>query len=183
MAGLVAISWLAFGSETLIAYTSSWGVSAEIMDITQDDFYLRMATIYGQVRVHFGETAALVVTAIAVPILIALVVSSWRRFDGDTAASGAMMVATIPLASPYLFSYDLAFLILPILWLTADSLKRGFQPWDKLILLVLYVSPFATRALALPLQFNLMPIASAAMVWLIWKRGGDRRGPTAPTEY
>ncbi|NVE95683.1 glycosyltransferase family 87 protein [Altererythrobacter lutimaris] len=171
--GLLAFSWAVFGTETMLAYTTSWEKSAILMAQDDDDFFLRMATLYSQLRIWGGHEIALGVNILTALGMIVLVWLSWKRFGGDMAASGALALAATPLASPYLFNYDLAFLILPTLWLVAEARDRegGFRPWDKLILLVLWLSPFATRAIALPLHVNLMPLASAAMVWLIWQRG------------
>ncbi|SMQ69349.1 Protein of unknown function [Altererythrobacter xiamenensis] len=168
---LTGMSLLVFGVESLEAMRESLTVTGELLQDTPDEFYLRMVTVYGQVRLYFGEGAALAVSGVVTLAMIGLVMLSWRRFDGDDQASGALFLAAIPLATPYLFSYDLAFLVIPLMWLTWDNLKRGFGPWDKLILLALFFSPLAVRALALPLQLNLMPLVSIAMVWLIWQRG------------
>lgn len=178
--GMLVLSWLAFGTETMLAYTHSWAVSADIMAITDPAFYLRMATVYGQARIYLGHEIALVFNIALAIAMVALVVRSWKRFGGDSMASGALALAATPLASPYLFNYDLPFLVLPLLWLTLDAQRAGFRPWDKAILLGLYLAPFATRALALPLHLNLMPVASAAMVWLIWQRGAKLRSQASP---
>lgn len=169
--GLVLTSWAAFGTETMLAYTTSWSFSAELMQLDRPEFYLRMATLYGQLRVHIGSDLALGLNAIVSAVMVAMVWLSWRRFGGDAQASGALAIAATPLASPYLFNYDLAFLILPTLWLAIEARQAGYRPWDKAILLALYLAPFVTRAFALPLQVNLMPLASSVMVWLIWQRG------------
>lgn len=168
---LTALSLLVFGVESISAMRESLAVTGELLQDTPDEFYLRMVTVYGQVRLYFGEGVALAVSVLVTLAMIGLVVLSWRRFGGDDLASGALFLAAIPLATPYLFSYDLAFLIMPLMWLTLDNLQRGFAPWDKLILVALFMAPLAVRALAMPLQLNLMPLVSFAMVWLIWQRG------------
>ena len=48
----------------------------------------------------------------------------------------------------------------------------GFRPFEKLALVALYLAPYGLRASALPLGLNLTPLASMALVWLIWSRGG-----------
>lgn len=170
---LLALSWLVFGTETMLAYTTSWEKSAILMAQDDDGFFLRMATLYGQLRVWAGHEIALAANGVVALAMVVMVWRSWKHFGGDMRATGALALAATPLASPYLFNYDLAFLILPTLWLVAEARDRdgGFRPWDKLLLLTLWLAPFATRAVALPLHLNLMPIASAAMVWLIWQRG------------
>ena len=173
-AGLLLLSWLAFGTNTMIGYVNSWQASAAIMRAADADFLLRMATPYAQVRLFAGETAALVVSGVIALAMLALVVLSGRRFGGDAMAGGALMLAATALASPYLFNYDLPFLVLPILWLVREGLRDGFRQWEKLLLVALWFAPYATRAAALPLGLNLMPLASALLVWLVWSRASSR---------
>ena len=45
---------------------------------------------------------------------------------------------------------------------------------EKALLVALWFAPYATRAVALPLGLNLMPIASALLLWLVWTRGANR---------
>jgi hypothetical protein len=173
--GLLALSWLAFGGATMIGYTSSWQASAAIMRYGDADFFLRMATPYSQLRIHGGETLAAGAAALLALAMIALVVRGWRRFGQDGLATGALMLAATAIASPYLFNYDLPFLVLPILWLVRGALRDGFRPWEKALLVALWFAPYATRAMALPLGLNPMPLASAVLLWLVWTRGAVPR--------
>jgi hypothetical protein len=182
--GLLAISWLAFGSATMIGYTSSWEASAAIMRFGDADFFLRMATPYSQIRIHGGEMLAIGAAALLALAMIALVMLAWRRFWQDGLATGAVMLAATAIASPYLFNYDLPFLVLPILWLVREALRDGFRPWEKTLLVALWLAPYATRAMALPLGLNLMPLASALLLWPVWTRGpasGRRAAPKSGT--
>ncbi len=172
--GLVLASWLAFGTETMLGYATSWQASAAIMRGDDPEFYLRMATVYSQLRLFAPVPFALAANGLVALVMVLLAFVSARRFGGDMLASGALVLAATALTSPYLFSYDLPFLILPILWLVREGLQQGFRPYEKLGLVLLFTAPYATRAAALPLEINLMPLASAALVWLIWSRGHIR---------
>jgi len=172
--GLLALSWLVFGTETMVAYTGTWQASAAIMRAGDAEFFLKMATLYAQVRIYAGETAAIVAAAALALAMIGLVMASWRRMGQDAVATGALMLAATALASPYLFNYDLPFLVLPVLWLVREGLRESFRPWEKALLVALWFAPYATRAVALPLGLNLMPIASALLLWLVWTRGANR---------
>jgi hypothetical protein len=173
---LLALAWLAFGTATLTGYVSSWQASAAIMRSGNTEFFLKMATLYAQLRIYAGDTVALAAAAVLILAMIALTMASWRRFGEDGMAGGAAMLAATALASPYLFSYDLPFLVLPILWLVREGLEYGFRPWEKVLIVVLWFSPYATRAVALPLGLDLMPLASALLLWLVWKRGAKAAG-------
>lgn len=168
---LLLASWAVFGTATMLAYAESWQASGALMVEDNADFFLRMSTLYSQVRIFSGgELAAAAGFALAV-LMIVVAVLSWRRFNGDATASAAAVLAASALTSPYLFNYDLPFLIFPTLWLVQRGLDEGFRPYEKLILVGLYLAPFATRALAFPLGVNLMPLAAAALLWLVWARG------------
>ncbi|MXO70115.1 glycosyltransferase family 87 protein [Alteraurantiacibacter buctensis] len=180
VAALLLASWAAFGPATMLAYTTSWAASAHIMDVGDDAFHLRLATVYGQLRLVMPANPALAINALVALGMVWLVARSWRNFGQDGMATGALALAATALASPYLFNYDLPFLILPLLWLVQQGLARGFFPYEKLLLVVLYLAPYATRAAALPLHVNLMPLASALLVWLVWRRGAQG-GPCLPS--
>lgn len=176
---LLLASWAVFGTETMLAYPTSWAASAQIMATGDDAFHLRMATIYGQLRLIMPASPALAINALVALAMLVLVWRSWRVFgqaNGETAlATGALTLAATALASPYLFNYDLPFLILPLLWLVHQGLRHGFFPYEKLLLVALFLAPYATRAAALPLHANLMPLASALLVWLVWRRGAGHK--------
>jgi hypothetical protein len=178
--GLLLLSWLAFGTNTMAGYINSWEASAAIMRSADADFLVRMATSYAQLRIYGGETLAAAVAGVLAIAMIVLVAFSWRRFGQDGMATGALMLTATALASPYLFNYDLPFLILPILWLVSEGLRRGFRPWEKALLVGLWLAPYATRAAALPLGLNLMPLAAALLLWLVWTRApSPEKAPAA----
>ncbi len=172
--GLLLLSWLVFGTQAMLAYTTSWSASAALMALDDPAFYLRMATPYSQLRMFIDPQIALAINGVIAVAMVVLAMKSWRRFAGDPLASGAVVLAGTAIASPYLFNYDLPFLILPVLWLVATGLRQGFRPWEKLLLLLgLWAAPYATRAISLPLGLNLMPLATILLLWLVWSRGGE----------
>ena len=128
-----------------------------------------MGTVYSAVRLHGGSNAALIAQGVVTLACAALVVLAWRK-TRDPQATGALMLAATALGSPYLFSYDLAFLALPVFWLVREGLAHGFRAWERLAIVALYCAPLVARAAALPLGLNLTPLAAAALVALVWTR-------------
>ena len=169
--GLVGLSWLVFGSATLAGYATSWRASSALMVEDNPDFFLRMTTFYSQVRMFVGGDAALAVGGLSALAMIAIALASWRHFAGDARATGAAVLAATALATPYLFNYDLPFLIFPTLWLVEQGQAKGYRPYEKLVLVALFFAPYATRAAAFPLGVNLMPVAALVLLWLVWSRG------------
>ena len=168
-AALCLASLVAFGWATWAAWPQSFLVSATLMAQTGGEFFLRMATPYALVRESLGADAAFAVQGVITLAMAALLWRATRRHGAD-AATGALMLAMTAIASPYLFSYDFPFLILPTVWLIDQAHATGWRPWEKPLAIALWLSPLATRALALPLHANLMPLAGALMVWAVWRR-------------
>lgn len=169
--GLVGLSWLVFGSATLAGYATSWRASSALMVEDNPDFFLRMTTFYSQARMFAGGDAALAVGGLSALAMFVIALASWRHFAGDARATGAAVLAATALATPYLFNYDLPFLIFPTLWLVEQGQAKGYRPYEKLVLVALFFAPYATRAAAFPLGVNLMPVAALVLLWLVWSRG------------
>ncbi len=169
----IGLSWLVFGTQTLAAYTTSWRASGLLMEGINADFLLRMTTFFSQVRLVAGDTAAIAAAAASGIVALGAALASHRRFGGDARGCAAAVLAATALASPYLFNYDLPLLIFPTLWLVEQGLEKGFRPYEKLALAVLFFAPYATRALAFPLGINLMPVAALALLALVWTRPGS----------
>ncbi|MEO0033362.1 MAG: hypothetical protein RIS94_3120 [Pseudomonadota bacterium] len=166
---LCALSALVFGWQTWAAYPESFKVSQTLMAQTSGPFYLRMCTPYAALHVLAGPAVALAVQGAITLATLALVGLSWRK-SHDAQATGAVMLAATALGSPYLFAYDLAFLVQPIFWIAAQARVHGWRPWEKPVLIALWLAPLATRAAALPLGLNLMPIAAATLLAMVWRR-------------
>lgn len=167
---LCLLSLLVFGADTWAAYPESFKASAVLMAQDPGEFFLRMCTLYAGLRYHFDPTVAAMGQGLVTLATLVIACRFWRRAPDDMGA-GAMLLAATALASPYLFSYDLAFLALPVFWLAGEARRTGWRPWEKLIVVCLWLSPLATRAVALPLHLNLMPVAAALLVAMIWRRG------------
>lgn len=164
---LCLASLTVFGLETWRAYPQSFEVSQYLMNQPSAEFFLRMCTPYAALRVLFGTTVALYGQAVITVITGAAACLYWRRAPSVEAA-GAMLLAATALASPYLFSYDLPFLVMPIAFLIGMGHREGWRPWEKTLLVLIWLAPLATRAAALPLGLNLMPIPAAILVGLVW---------------
>lgn len=172
---LVALAVIAFGPSILPAYASSWEASGKLMREADYEFLMRMCSFYAPLRYYVGNGLGLALAGAMALGLVVVVILSWRRFSGDAQATAAATLAATALASPYLFNYDLPFLIVPTLWLVREGLAQGFRDYEKLALVALWLAPYATRAAALPLGLNLMPVASLAILAMVWSRGGAHR--------
>ena len=71
----------------------------------------------------------------------------------------ALCLATI-LATPFSFDYDMMLLAPAIAFFAPDGLTRGFGPWEKTALAVLWLTPLIARTFA---QMTLVPIGVPAI--------------------
>jgi hypothetical protein len=173
--GLIAGTLLLFGPASYVAFFRSAGLSADLVQNGIGDVFVRMATPYAMLRVLglSGLAAGAVQSLIAVACA-AFVWSAWRS-PRDPLEKGSILVVATCLATPYLFSYDLPMLIVPLAWLWVRGERRGFQDWGKLTLCLLHAAPLACLAAAEATGFNLTPFALVALFWAVAGREKGRR--------
>jgi hypothetical protein len=163
---IALVSWGIFGSDVWLAYPSSWGVSKTLMDIADDAFFLRQVTIYAMFMAWGTPGVAAFAQIVATAGSILAVWKFWSS-QATVDAKMALLFALTPLATPYLFSYDLPFLVVPVLWLV----QHYKDAWSRPVLVALYLSPLVCRAMALPLSINPTPLVCIGMAVLIYRLG------------
>jgi hypothetical protein len=84
----------------------------------------------------------------------------WRGTASFPLKAAALCLATI-LATPYSFDYDMMVLAPAIAFLAADGFARGFAPWGKSALAMLWLVPLVARSVA---QLSLIPLGVPAML-------------------
>ena len=123
--------------------------------------------------------------ALGAPDVIAIVVQGvldfglcavvWRLWagPGEVIGKGAVLAACAVLATPYLFNYDLVVQILPICWLAREGMRRGFWPWERALLALVYWAPFVA-VVTMGLGVDLAFFSSLLLLWMLlrrWYRG------------
>lgn len=76
----------------------------------------------------------------------------------------AAVCAAAVLSTPYVLDYDLVLLGLGAAFLVADGLARGFLPWEKSLLALIWVAPLIARPLA---QATFLPLGQASIAILL----------------
>jgi len=159
-----------FGDDALRGFLASTSTSASLLKA--DPSLLRMPTVFGTAAFHFGSSVA---TALQVVFSIAAAGVVWWVWSRtrDPLTRFAVLVLATPLATPYLYHYDLAMLIAPVCWLAREGAATGFRPWEKVALAGFYWSPFLARAVAEKIAFNPMPIVLTAFLIVALTRIGS----------
>jgi hypothetical protein len=92
---------------------------------------------------------------------------------------GAALCAAALLSTPYVLDYDLVVLGLGTVFLVADGLERGFLPWEKSLLALVWLAPLAARPLAEATLFPLGQLAILTVLALAVRRSVALDGRTS----
>ena len=127
---MAAASWLAFGSEAWLAFLGNIGHTSQAFLSEGWADWSKLQTAFGLTRTLGGsETLAWIVQA-AVSLLAAVSVAIvWRSKAAYDLKAAAIGVGAL-LATPYLYTYDLVVLAVPIAFLLRLGNARGYLPKD-----------------------------------------------------
>jgi alpha-1,2-mannosyltransferase len=168
--GTAALSWLIFGRETWRAFIGSFTLTQAYVLEQGDTGWEKIQSVFSAVRMlGGGVTLAYAMQGFCTLLVAAVVVWIWRK-PGDMALKGAALATATLMATPYALDYDLVVLALPIAWLAAHGIKRGFQPWEKIILLAAWLLPLFARMAGFYLHLPLASLVLAALLTIIARR-------------
>lgn len=186
-----AVSALAItGITTLVVGTDYWWALGERLewagsvDGPGSEFYVQLVSYYGFARslgwMHSVSMDLQIMATIALALVTVFV--WWRR--GPLQIKSAILLLSIPLASPHSFRYELTFVTLAVLAVasvesrTFWSSKSGWATQG--LITTLYLCPllpfFASNGIltvfgsAIPLCAVFVPVFTAAILWLMWQQ-------------
>ncbi len=101
----------------------------------------------------------------------AAVIWMWRKPRETDLKCAALATATL-MSTPYVFDYDLTILALPIAWLAANGIRKGFLRWEKIMLLAAWLLPLLS--VGKYLHVLPAPLAMALLLAVILNRATTR---------
>jgi arabinofuranan 3-O-arabinosyltransferase len=161
-AGIVAVllagaSWLAFGGEAWQAFMGNIGHTSQAFLSQGWADWSKLQTAFGLTRTLGGsETLAWTVQGVVSLAAAALVAIVWRSKTAYDLKAAALGIGVL-LATPYLYTYDLVVLAVPLAFLLRFGNARGFLPWDS-------VGIGLACALVLIFPFVKFPVGFAALL-------------------
>jgi alpha-1,2-mannosyltransferase len=162
---LAGLTVLLFGADAWLAFRDS--LTHTQGGILEGEQGFNMITVYAAVR-RLGGAAPLPAVAQAVAALssAAIVVWAWRR-PAPLRLKSALLVALIPLATPFAYNYDLMILALPIGQLLAEAVRSRLDWREQPVLLCAFAFPLVSL-LWIPTSVlgPLIPIGLAALLVL-----------------
>ena len=140
---MVLLSFMALGYQVWIEY---WKISALPMSLSAKiGPWSIMPTFYSTVlSLGFDLFTAYTVQCLIMAIVAFLVAWAWYR-EVNFVLRASILTLGILLFTPYAFTYDLAILSLPLVWLWVDGQKNGRFPGETLLLFLGWITPFFSQ--------------------------------------
>lgn len=161
---LCAAATLAFGAGIWPAFLAGGATGRAILEqgLVEPG---KMVSLYAAVRVlGGGATAGYAAQALLTVAAAAAVALAARA--GSIRGAAATCACAAPLMSPFFLDYDLTVVALPLAWLSGEGLRRGWRPYEKIILAAGYALPLVARPLALGLGIPVAPVVLTALLWM-----------------
>jgi hypothetical protein len=173
---LVLAACIAFGVESWRAFFASAHLTrVEVLEQGGLGWH-KVQSVFATVRMWGGGVALAYWMQGAITVTIAAALALlWRSSAAFPLKAGALAVASIA-ATPYSLDYDFVVLAVAIAYLAADGWARGFRPWEKSALALLWLMPLAARTVA---EQTLIPLGVPAMLLvlvLVLRRATDDAG-------
>jgi arabinofuranan 3-O-arabinosyltransferase len=123
---MAAASWAAFGTDAWQAFVANIGHTSQAFLSEGWADFSKLQTAFGLTRMLGGSEALAWIIQIAVALLAAAAIVMLWRSRADDAIKAAALGAAAMLATPYLYTYDLVALAVPLAFLFRLGRARGF---------------------------------------------------------
>ena len=127
---LVAASWSSFGGATWSAFFAGLSHSSEAFLANDGGDWTKFQTAFGLARALGGSAALAWSAQIMLALSAAAAVAALWRSDAAYEIKAAALGAGALLATPYLYTYDLVVLAVPLAFLFRLGRARGFLPHE-----------------------------------------------------
>jgi hypothetical protein len=174
VAVLALATLIAFGPETWRAFFASAPLTrVEVLEQGGTGWH-KIQSVFAMVRSWGGGVPlAYLAQGAATAAIAAALALLWRSRSAFPLKAAALVIAAI-VATPYSLDYDLAVLAPAIAFLAAHGFTRGFAPWEKTALALLWLMPLVARTVA---EHTLVPLGVPAMLavltLVLWRAADD----------
>lgn len=171
VAAMTLATWLAFGTESWRAFFVSLEYSRAYVAEQGATGWHKIQSVFAAARLWGAATPwAYFAQAMAALAAAACVVWLWGR-RADWRLCGAALLVGSLLATPYSLDYDLMLLGPAIALFAAYGAERGFRPWEKTLLALVWLMPLGLRAFTEIASLHLGVALMFVFLWIIWRRG------------
>jgi hypothetical protein len=164
------LSLLVCGTQSLHLFLASADLARHITLENGVHFWLASSTPFAVLRLAgVNLTPAYIAQACVAMVAAAAACYVWRRTHDIGSRAAVLAVATL-IANPYVWHYELAWLGIPLAYMAATGLSRGWARGEQTILALAWMLPlyeFFNRVTKLP---QLGPIVLLLMLLMILQR-------------
>jgi hypothetical protein len=158
---LALATTLSFGPHVWQAFLDSTRFTRTVALEQGNTGWHKIQSVFAWARMWGAPVAvAYALQATTVAALAAALAWLWRGGASYPLKAAALCLAAI-LATPYSFDYDMMVLAPAIAYLVADGTARGFAPWEKTVLALLWIVPLLARSIA---SVTLIPLGVPVML-------------------
>lgn len=130
----------------------------------------RMPTVFAAVRLLGLDSAvAWALQGLAALAAGAAVGWTWRR-HGDIGPRLAMLAAAMPLATPFLFDYDLVVWLFPLAWLAGEGRRAGWRRGERWVIPIAWLGSVGGWLIAWGTGFPAMPAVALLLFAVVLRR-------------
>jgi hypothetical protein len=146
-AAMTLASVLAFGLGSWSAFIAGLPFTRLVLEEGAPGFE-KIQSVFAAVRLLGGPIGlAYAAQALVGLVVVAALVATWRSRADMRLKSAALLVAAL-LVTPYGFDYDMAVLGPAIAFAVAHGLEKGFAPWEKTLLALVWIMPLLARLIS-----------------------------------
>ena len=168
---LCAASALVFGLDTWRGFVAGIPVARLTLEngLVGD---AKMQSLFAAARMFGAGLPAAYAMQTALTLLTAALVVYLGAKRPTASAMGALVAAAALLSTPFLLSYDLMLLAVPLVWVFAKARETGFLAWERLILMAGFALPLVSASLSSYLHVPVAPVVVAAVLGAVVRRMG-----------
>lgn len=145
------------------AFLDSLPLTRQVVIEQGETGWHKIQSLFACVRM-WGGSVPLAYAVQGATTLAALGAVLWLTRAARPNLRNAAVCAGVLLSTPYVLDYDLVVLGLGGAFLAADALERGFLPWEKSLLALVWLAPLIARPLA---EATLFPLGQLAIVTIL----------------
>lgn len=176
LASLVILSLLLYGFGPWHDWHDSLQLASRFLDLGGQPYWMKMPTVFAFFHLWGVPFALSMAFQVASALLAGLLVFRvWYRCEDADVRKAALVLGGL-LVSPYLFSYDLTLLVLPLAWMVRSGLRRGWLPGEREGLIGLWVFPAILLLLGDAWRFQMGPWVLWGGFWLVCRRARWSQG-------
>lgn len=178
---LSLISVVVLGTEPWTAFLRETHVAKAFLEGGQLPWVF-MSTMFATARlIGLDSNVAYALQAVVSCGALASLFIIWRRRDIPLEQRAALLVTVIPLATPYAFSYDLAVMVMALVWFVRTGFETGFRRGELAVLALAWVASPLGWAIADTTDLVLLtPVLLIAFLVVLLRRilfDADRAAP------